>query len=167
MVQNNINTLIATPVYLEVEIGPEKKPLCFRRISIRDRQLFHARWGKEEYEKRLANFDEEIISSILYHQLTTQDKHGLKDLKKYFIDIDENGKEFSLAETPLEIFQLVISADLETYASLLMQIAGLGKKTMSELDKLSNKKKDELITELTKQITPQSSPGSSSTQAGQ
>lgn len=163
---NNLSNIIASPVTLNIKYGNKKIELLFRRISIADRQRFIDRWG-DEWQKGLSEMEMSIIMPTMYMLLCAGEKEKLEKLMLDLVSEDEDGNVYRLSNSPYEALQVILSGDWASCYAVLLECAGITKEMQDNFNSLSEEKKKQILSDIEKLTTQDSSPESQSQLAGQ
>ena len=171
MIENTENNVFATAVLVNAQFGNEiTQELWFRRIRRKDHHWGHEKWGKDKFTNALESFNEDIIVPFLFYQLLPSSRRSLKTLIRekidVFLDIDEDGNEYTIAKTPFEAFELLICSDIVAVSILMMKLSGHTDKTIKDFMALSDEKKNAVSDIMKKMITQELSPSSQQKQGG-
>lgn len=149
--ENNLSSVLATPIPLDVEYKGLKFTLHFNRIGIGHSELFQKRFGKEGIDKALAEFNLRVITEILFMLLPREEKEKLDEPEfvKTFIDYDHEDKEINTAPLRIDRLRYILGSFSETTIELVLAVYGTNLEQISklnkELDEMPEDKKKETL----------------------
>ena len=157
--ENNLKTLLATPVYVDVALpGGGSLDLSFDRAGIARREQFRQKWGERKVQEAIGNLDLEMLTQMLFMLMPKEEKEKLDDITELFMDYDENDKEINRAPKRIDRLREILSQDVDTTLELVMAVFGTSveeaKERQREFDAMSEDKKKEVL-ESIKKLTGQ------------
>ncbi len=167
MAKNNLTTLLAAPIEVNIEYGDKTANLKFSRITQKHREYFHRRFGKKAFENSLEKYDPDVIFPCLYSLLTDIEKEKLNVFEGLFVHTDEMGNKSSFAETNYDIFLTTVCGDIAACNNILMQASGMLPEDIKKWNDMPEDKKKVIQSEIDKLITPVSLQESQIPQGGQ
>ena len=161
MISNTPQSVFSSNICLKVEVEGEEIDLWFRRYTIKDTLWAEERFGGEkEMTKAIDKVDPKVFIPLFFRQLTPSSKKKLEEFKKNFVDYDEEGNKFNLADSVYEVFLHIISVGDQFNARLHMRLKGIAAEQIDEFFDIVEKKSHEYLSKASELITQKSVPTS-------
>lgn len=159
--ENNLKTLLATPIEVEVALPHGNTiDLQFTQVNLSKREQFRQKWGDRKINEAIANLDLEVLTQMLFILMPKVEKEKLDspEIKKMFLDYDEDDNEINTAPKRLDRLRAILSQDVESLIRLVMAVFGTSVEEAAarqkEFDQMPEDKKKETL-DVIKKLTGQ------------